>query len=62
MLKKIAGFWKLEALGQTVLPDRSILIAQKSLENAKKAKIQMRLFDFFQTLWSFQGPIKKLVT
>ena len=28
-------FWKLEACGQTELPDRSILIGQKSGENAK---------------------------
>ena len=28
-------FWKPEAYGQTVLPDRSILIEQKLVENAK---------------------------
>ena len=29
------GFWKPEACGQTVLPDRSILKGQKLVENAK---------------------------
>ena len=28
-------FWKLEALGQTVLPDRSLLVGQILVENAK---------------------------
>ena len=37
-------FWKPEAYGQTVLPDRSILIGQKLMENAK---IQMRHFEEF---------------
>ena len=37
-------FWKPEACGQTVLPDRSVLIGQKLAENAK---IQMRLFGWF---------------
>ena len=35
----LASFCKLEACGQTVLPDRSVLIGQKLGENAK---IQMR--------------------
>ena len=38
----LASFWKPEACGQTVLPDRSVLIGQKSVENAK---IQMRHFE-----------------
>ena len=38
----LASFRKLEACGQTVLPDRSILIGQKLVENAK---IQMRHFE-----------------
>ena len=29
-----ANFWKAEACGQTVLPDRSTLIGQKLVENA----------------------------
>ena len=37
-------FLKTEACGQTVLPDRSVLIGQKLVENAK---IQMRHFVEF---------------
>ena len=37
-------FDKPEVCGQTVLPDRSILIGQKLTENAKMAKSQMRHF------------------
>ena len=40
----LATFWKSEACGQTVLPDRSILIWQKLVENDK---IQMQLFKQF---------------
>ena len=39
-----ASFWKPEACGQTVLPDRSISIGQKLV---KKTKIQMRHFEWF---------------
>ena len=35
---------KPEACGQTVLPDRSVLIEQKLVENAK---LQMRHFESF---------------
>ena len=38
----LAIFWKIEACGQTELPDRSVLIGQKLVENAK---IQMRHFE-----------------
>ena len=31
----LASYWKPEACGQTVLPDRSLLIGQKLVENAK---------------------------
>ena len=31
----LASFWKLEACGQTVLPDRSVLVGQKLVESAK---------------------------
>ena len=37
-------FLKSEAFGQAVLPDRSILIEQKLIENAKIRNIQMRHF------------------
>ena len=40
----LVSFWKPEACGQTVLPDRSVLIRQKLVENAK---IQMRYFELF---------------
>ena len=43
----LASFWKSEACGQTVLPDRSVLIGQKLVENAKMPKIQMRHFEWF---------------
>ena len=33
-----ASFWKPEACGQTVLPDRSLLIGQKMVKNAKIEK------------------------
>ena len=41
----LASFWKIEACGQTVLPDRSVLIGQKLVENAKNSKIQMQHFE-----------------
>ena len=34
----LASFWKPEGCGQTVLPDRSVLIGQKLVENAKIEK------------------------
>ena len=37
-----ANFWKPEACGQTVLPDRSVLIGQKLVEIAK---IKMQHFE-----------------
>ena len=56
MLKmfNLASFRKREVCGQTVLPDKSILIRQKLVENAKMPKIEMRLFFIvFQTLCKF---------
>ena len=41
----LASFWKPEVCGQTVLPDRSVLIGQKLVENAKIKKNQMRHFE-----------------
>ena len=43
-------FLKSEPCGQTVLPDRSILIGQKLLENAKIEKSKRDIFDDFQTM------------
>ena len=47
----LASFWKPEACGQTVLPDRSILIGQKLVENAKIESLKCDIFGDFQTLW-----------
>ena len=38
----LASFLKLEACGQTVLPDRSILIGQKMMQNARIEKLNFR--------------------
>ena len=46
----LASFWKPEACGQTVLPDRSILIGQKLVENAKIEKFKWDILGDFQTL------------
>ena len=40
----MASFWKTKACGQTVLPDKSVLIGQKLAESAK---LQMRHFESF---------------
>ena len=43
-------FWKPEACGQTVLPDRSILTGPKLVENAKiKKKFKCDILSNFQT-------------
>ena len=44
-------FWKPKACGQTELPDRSVLIGQKLVGNAKIEKLKCDIFDDFQTLW-----------
>ena len=43
-------FSKSEACGQTVLPDRSILIGQKLVEIAKTGKFQWDILGNFRTL------------
>ena len=43
----LGKFWKPKDFGQTVLPDRSLLIRQKVVENAKVEKIEMRHFQSF---------------
>ena len=48
---KNTNFWKPKYGGQTVLPDRSILIEQKLVENAKFEKCKMRIVNDFQTMW-----------
>ena len=46
----LASFWKPEACGQTVLPDRSVLIGQKLVEKAKIQKFKCDILGDFQTL------------
>ena len=41
---------KSEACGQTVLPDRSVLIGQKMVENAKIKQIKFNIISNFQTM------------
>ena len=47
----LAIFWKPEACGQTVLPDRSVLIGQKLVENTKIQKLKCDILSNFQTMW-----------
>ena len=46
----LASFWKPEACGQTVLPDRSILIDQKLLEMPLSKSLGCDFLGDFQTL------------
>ena len=41
----LSSFWKPEVCCQTVLPDSSVLKGQKSVENAKIEKFEMRHFE-----------------
>ena len=43
----LASFWKPDVCGQTVLPDRSLFIGQKSVEKAKIRKLKMWHFSWF---------------
>ena len=45
--KILANFRKPEACGQTVLPDRSLLIGQKIMENAKIGKFKCDILSDF---------------
>ena len=46
----LASFWTPKACGQTVLPDRSVLIGQKLAENAKIQIFKCDIFSNFQTM------------
>ena len=46
----LASFWKPEASGQTVLPDRSLLIVQKLVGIAKIQKFKCNILSDFQTM------------
>ena len=50
-MRNLASFLKPEACGQTVLPDRSVLIDQKLVENDKMQKFKCDILGDFQTLW-----------
>ena len=44
----MASFWKPEACGQTALPDRSVLIGQKLVENAKNKNSNATFWVIFK--------------
>ena len=46
----LARFWNPKACGQTVLPDRSVLLGQKLAKHAKIGKIQMQYFELFSNI------------
>ena len=46
----LTSLWKPKVFGQTALPDRSILIGQKLVENAKTEKFKWDIFAYFQTM------------
>ena len=48
----LASFWNPEACGQTVLPDGSILMRQKLMENAKIEKFKYDILGYYLTLGS----------
>ena len=53
----LVSFWKSEACGQTVLPDRSILLGQKLLENDRWKKFNCDTLSNFQTMCMFWSLI-----
>ena len=54
LLKKCQKWSNLASLRQTELPDRSVLIGQKLVENAKIEKFKCDIFCNFQTLCTTQ--------
>ena len=48
----LAIFWKPKACGQTELPERSVLIGQKLVENGQIQKFKCDILGYFQTLYS----------
>ena len=61
-MPKIVNFWKTEAHGQTVLPERSLLIGQTLVENAKTQKYKCDIFWDFHTLVFFLSIVTFLDT
>ena len=55
----LASFWKPEACGQTVLPDRSILMGQKLVENAEIQKFKCDIFGWFSNTFSLRVTKKR---
>ena len=51
-LVNLASFWKPEDYGQTALPDSSIVVGQKMLENAKFEIFRWDIFGIFQTMYT----------
>ena len=47
--QKIANLEKVETCGQTVLPDRTVLIGQKLVENGKIQNFKCDILSNFQT-------------
>ena len=54
----LGGFEKPKACGQIVLPDRSLLIGQKLVENVKIEKFKSDIMSNFQTLCFLVGKGK----
>ena len=46
----MASFWKPEACGQTVLPDKTVLVGKKLVENDKIQKFKCDILSNFQTM------------
>ena len=44
---------------KTVLPDRSVLIGQKLMENAKIETLTWDILGDFQTLWNYLKKVSK---
>ena len=52
----LASFWKPEACSQTLLPDRSVLMGQKLVENAKTKNSKWDILSNFQTTCIIKLP------
>ena len=55
----MASFWNPEVCDQTMLPDRSLLIRQKLVENAKIQTSKWDILSYCLTLWE---TIKNIFT
>ena len=57
----MVSFWTPAACGQIGLPDRSLLIGQKLVENGKIEKVKCDILGNFQTLWVRKSGLKKSI-